>query len=93
MTDEELMQKIKDADFSKLVEVLGAYEKGLADAWECARKIGRFNQLMLEDAGFVIKEEYENGIRLDWNPSFYVINKYSASEAIKKIKEYEERHK
>lgn len=67
------------------------YEQGLNDAWECAREIGRQNQLMLEKMGFVIKEEYENGIRLDWNPSFYVINKYPASEAIAKIKEYEKK--
>ena len=65
------------------------YQDGLIEAWRCARKIGEANQLTLERMGFEIIEEWERGIRLDWNPSFYVINRYSASDAIDKVNAYE----
>jgi len=63
-------------------------EDGMMKAWEIAREIGKCNQLTLEKIGFVIKDEVENGIVLSWNPSFYVINKYSAPEAAAKIEAY-----
>lgn len=58
------------------------YEKGLEEAWECARKIlfdGSLSRDILTELGA---------------DSFCgVIHKCSASEAIEKIKEYEERQK
>lgn len=59
------------------------YEKGLADAWECARKItgsvmdGCFNY---NELNVLFGSKYPESI----------INKYSASEAIKKIRQYEQ---
>lgn len=60
------------------------YERGLNDAWECARKIGKVNWLTLKQIGFEIKDKEKN-------PSWDVVMEYSASEAITKIKEYEEK--
>lgn len=63
-------------------KVREAYNNGLADAWECARKIlfdGSLPRDILTELGA---------------DSFCgVIHKCSASEAIEKIKEYEERQK
>lgn len=60
------------------------YERGLNDAWECARKIGKVNWLTLKQIGFEIKDKEKN-------PSWDVVMEYSASEVITKIKEYEEK--
>lgn len=62
------------------------YEDGLNDAWECARKIGKVNWLTLKQIGFEIKDKEKN-------PSWDVVMEYSASEAITKIKDYEEKQK
>jgi len=64
-----------------------AYQQGLKDAWECARKIG----------GAV----HYGGLNTDtlheifgWDKSVLtILSTYSASEAIAKIKEYEEKQK
>ena len=72
---------IKDGSFDVKMRVEGAYEKGLEDAWECARKI--------LDA--VVPYDYwdiGSGHHIS-----YAIKRYSASEAMQKIKEYEERQK
>ena len=59
-----------------------AYNKGLEDAWECARKI-LFDSSLPRD---ILTE-------LGADSFCGVIHKCSASEAIEKIKEYEERQK
>jgi len=64
-----------------------AYENGLKKAWEYARKIGNNNQLGLEKQGFDFsKMKPEEG----WNPSWWIINNYTASEAIAIIEGQEE---
>lgn len=62
-----------------------AYKRGLNDAWKCARKIGDASCTYLESMGFM-NLEYR-----DRNASWDCVMKYSASEAIAKIKEYEEK--
>jgi hypothetical protein len=63
-----------------------SYEKGLEDAWECAKK--------------VVLQYVEGGFKIDvfkkiFGESTYqsVLKKYTASETMQKIKEYEERQK
>ena len=64
------------------------YQRGLDDAWEAARKIGLAGQMKLEEMGFEF-----NSNELFYNPSWYVVMKYTAAEAIEKIKAYEEKKK
>lgn len=55
-----------------------AYEKGLSDAWEAARKIWKYDTTTL-------KAIFGEGImRMDW------FMKFTASEAIEKLKAYEQ---
>lgn len=56
-----------------------AYQRGLADAWETARKI-----VTMPDRDFI------NSDILDLDPGESIFTKYTASEAIAKIKEYED---
>ena len=66
-------------------ELKRAKEDGLAEAWECAREL----MLSTEDSGIdteKIKEIFGYSY-------YYVLKDYSASEAIAKIKEYEEKQK
>lgn len=72
---------IEDMSNEKLYN--DAYNQGLEDAWECARKIGKVNWLTLEKMGFNNKDKEKN-------PSWDVIMEYSPSEAMAKIKEYED---
>ena len=63
--------------------VRNAYEKGLNDAWECARKI----MLSDEDGGIAHID-----IQKIFGGSYYqAMMNYSASEVIVKLKEYEEK--
>lgn len=55
------------------------YKAGLADAWEAARKI-----VTMPDRDFI------NSDILDLDPGESIFTKYTASEAIAKIKEYED---
>ena len=55
------------------------YDAGLADAWEAARKI-----VTMPDRGFI------NSDILDLDPGESVFTKYTASEAIEKIRQYEQ---
>ena len=57
-----------------------AYERGLSDAWECARKL-----CQCEDEGGLGNHCGEIFSRKD----FFDIFDYSAAEAIRKLKEYE----
>ena len=68
------------------------YKEGLNNAWECARKIGNNSQTGLEMIGFDFSE-MKDGICLHYNPSWWVVEHYTASEAMQKIKEYEEKQK
>jgi uncharacterized protein YkvS len=77
---------LKDA--SKDHESEKSYEQGLNDAWECARKIAvEMSIENMQSCGLISTsdEEYEY--------SCGVIRDYSVSEAMTKIKEYEEMKK
>ena len=76
----------EEADSNQRENAVYEYERGLNDAWECARKIGKVNWLTLKQIGFEIKDKEKN-------PSWDVVMEYSASEAITKIKDYEEKQK
>lgn len=65
-----------------------AYQRGLDDAWEAARKIGHASQMLLKEMGFEF-----NSNEWSYNPSWYVVMNYAAAEAIEKIKAYEEKRK
>ena len=61
-----------------------AYQKGLDDAWECARKLMLSSYV---DGGIASTEIVKIfGVR-----PYYTLKDFSASEAIAKIKEYEEK--
>lgn len=80
---------------SKMYKTLidASYERGLNLAWECAKKIAADMTIEnLKSCGLICTNdgEYEPE---EYEYSCEVINKYSASEAIAKIKEYEERKK
>jgi len=64
-------------------EVRKEYQKGLSDAWECARKI-----VCLESEGGMSVEDLTNIFGTD-----RVVATYSASEAMERIKAYEDEHK
>jgi hypothetical protein len=77
---------LKDA--SKDHESEKSYEQGLNDAWECARKIAV--EMSIEDmqsCGLISNSDKEYTYSCD------VIRDYSVSEAMTKIKEYEEKKK
>jgi hypothetical protein len=63
-----------------------AYQKGLSDAWECARKIGSNSMCSLKGMGF----DFSQCVIPDYNPSWFVVKNYSASECIEKIRQYEQ---
>lgn len=66
-------------------ELKRAKEDGLAEAWECARKL----MLSTEDGG-IDPQKVEEIFGYSY---YYVLQNDSASEAIAKIKEYEEKQK
>ena len=69
-------------DDAKLKE---EYQRGLNDAWECARKIGSNSMCSLKEMGFDFGQCGVN----DYNPSWFVVKNYSVLECIEKIKQYE----
>ena len=69
---------LKDGKESVQIDETEAYECGLNDAWECARKI--YNDLSMDKC-----------IEIFEGKSWFF--DYNASEAIAKIKEYEEKQK
>jgi hypothetical protein len=76
---------LKDGKESVQIDDSVAYERGLNDAWECARKM----ILSDEDGGIAHID-----IQKIFGMSYYsVMLNYSASEAIAKIKEYENKQK
>lgn len=83
--DKGYKQGVNDGSLDVKMRVDGAYEKGLNDAWECARKI----MLSDEDGGIAHID-----IQKIFGGSYYqAMMNYSPSEAIAKIKEYEEKQK
>lgn len=61
-----------------------AYEKGLSDAWDAARKIGSELRYGLEIMGFSFEPR-----AVGYDPGWYVVQRHSASECIAKIRQYE----
>lgn len=61
------------------------YQEGLFDAWEAARKIGSNSMCSLKEIGF----DFGQCVVNDYNPSWFVVKNYSASECIEKIRQYE----
>ena len=59
---------------------------GMCEAWEAARKIGSNSMCSLEEMGF----DFSQCAVDDYNPSWFVVKNYSASEAIEKIQQYEQ---
>ena len=62
-----------------------SYQKGLNDAWEAAREIGSNSRCSLEKMGFKFEPQ-----AVAYYPSWYVVQRYSASECIEKIRQYEQ---
>lgn len=67
----------KDIDIKSKTNA--AYQKGLEDAWEAARKIVTMPN-----------REFINSDILDLDPGESIFTKYTASEAIEKIRQYEQ---
>ncbi len=65
---------------------MDVYRKGLSDAWEAARKIGSNSMCSLKEMGF----DFSRCVVADYNPSWFVVKNYSASECIEKIRQYEQ---
>ena len=57
------------------------YEKGLSDAWKAARWIGSDSRYGLEKMGFKFEPRAVGD-----DPGWYVVQRYSASECIKRIR-------
>lgn len=74
---------IKDGKESVQIDDSTAYERGLNDAWECARKM----LLSDEDGGIALSDI----LKIFGMTQYYAIKRFSATEAIAKIKEYEEK--
>lgn len=81
--DEAYKKGVNDGSLDVKIRIEGAYQKGLSDAWEAARKI----VLSPDDGGLSV---YDVSKIFENDYSSYIFKKYSASEAIEKLKEYEE---
>ena len=68
-------------NWTRVVDKAEEYQRGLDDAWKCARKIGRLDDNKISE------------IFGDFWSLYGVITVYEAYEAIKKIKEYEDSNK
>ena len=62
-----------------------SYQDGLSDAWECARKI-----ILCQSKGGFSADAYTKIFGYDLT-TYEVLKNYTASEALTKIKEYEEK--
>ena len=84
--DEAYKRGINDGSLDVKQRAEGAYQRGLDDAWEVARKI----VLSVNEGGLSV----QNLSKLFGTyASRYALKKYSASEAIEKLKAYEEKQK
>lgn len=84
LISKEIIESIQKYVPKKQIIDRYAYKKGLKDAWEAARKIG----CTPSDGGFTVDELqkiFGSGI------SFHIVKKFEVEEAVKKIKEYEEK--
>ena len=77
-------QGINDGSLDIKMRVDGAYEKGLNDAWECIKKISNMN---FKDRHKALDIDASHDTLVD------IVKAFSPSEAIAKIKEYEEKQK
>ena len=73
----------EEADSNQRENAVYAYERGLNDAWDCARKMYQFNPINNKQ---LCEELYDMGFN-------EFVCSTTASEAIAKIKEYEEKRK
>ena len=92
--EQELVKKAYDTAYADAEGIYESgkramYQKGLKDAWECARKIGSNSMCSLKEIGF----DFSQCAVSDYNPSWFVVKNYSASEAIEKIRQYEQEQK
>lgn len=78
-------QGYEDGKESVQIDDSTAYERGLNDAWECARKM----MLSDEDGGIALSDI----LKIFGMTQYSAIKSFSASEAMDKIKEYEEKQK
>lgn len=90
---DECINDVKNAlvDISKVCKeeqknIDEAYQRGLTDAWETARKI----VLSVDDGGLSV---YDVSKIFGDESSHYVLKNYSAAEAIEKLKTFEEKQK
>ena len=74
-------------DFADMYD--SGYSEGLKDAWDAARKIGSNSMYSLKEMGF----DFGQCVVPDYNPSWFVVKNYSASECIEKIRQYEHEEK
>lgn len=85
--DKGYKQGVNDGSLDVKMRVDGAYEKGLNDAWECFKKI-----VFEKDDGGLSFTEISN--IFDGNClSTEILQNYSASEAVKLVKAWEEKQK
>ncbi len=68
-----------NAGFGKKIHT--SYQEGLSDAWETARRIGSDSRYGLEKMGFKFEPRAVGD-----DPGWYVVQRYSASECIKRIR-------
>ena len=85
--DKGYKQGVNDGSLDVKMRVDGAYEKGLNDAWECARKI-----VLPTIYGGIPKKELKNMFTCGEN-ELKIFNDFSISKVINKINEYEEKQK
>lgn len=84
---DKCMNEVEDLAYQLYsVKVDEAYQRGLNDAWDAARKIGSNSMCSLKEMGF----DFGQCVVKDYNPSWFVVKNYSASEAIEKICQYEQ---
>lgn len=70
-----------NAETKYKAQVKEAYQKGLSDAWEAARKIVTTKGIPADDMAMIFDDE----VNYD-----YIFSHYSASECIEKIRQYEQ---
>ena len=78
---------VKDGNIDSetlIYKIQEAYNKGLTDAWKCARKINRVEP-------FALTEDELNQIFTTTNP-YLILRRWDADEAMSKIKEYDTEH-
>ena len=86
MQDEAYKRGINDGSLDVKLRVEGAYQRGLDDAWEAARKIVADT----DHGGFAMGALCEI---FDTRSYTYIMNENTAQEAVDKIKAYEDEQK